>query len=120
MKTLQDKGIDPAAERKQLSGSAGDKVRDQVGQADRQRDTDRGGRMGDRAVTDTRAGAQRDAARPATASRRDNALSGVNDGAKTRMSADRGARSNMSFGGGGRTGGVRAGGGGRAGRGGRR
>ena len=120
MKTLQDKGIDPAAERKQLSGSAGDKVRDQVGQADRQRDTDRGGRMGDRAVADTRAGAQRDAARPATASRRDNALSGVNDGAKTRMSADRGARSNMSFGGGGRTGGARAGGGGRAGRGGRR
>jgi hypothetical protein len=135
--SLQKQGIDLAAERKQLTGSGGDRVRDQVGSVDRSRKDDRGGRVGDRSrpsssdlggkagdrqFSDKRdvakslggsAGKQRDISRPATTQRHDSAFSGVNNGAQTRRSADRGARStSQSFGGGG--GGQRGGGGGRS------
>jgi hypothetical protein len=141
LESLQRKGIDPAAQRKQLSGSSGAKVRDQVGKVDQQRRADVTGKFGDRSsagrsdqggrVGDKRASGrvdsgrlsegagvkQRDGSRPKSGQRRDSAFTGVGNGASTRKSADRGARStSRSFGsaGGGRS--LHGGGGGLGGR----
>ncbi|MCG6967753.1 MAG: DUF3300 domain-containing protein [Chromatiaceae bacterium] len=138
--SLANKGMDPARERAKLSGSAGDQVRDRAAQVDRQRKDDLRGKAGDRGtsnrvdrggkVNDRGAsvrpstgdrgvssrpdsGRQRDVSRPASAKTRDNALKGVGNGAQTRVSADRGARSSRSAARGGRS---LGGGGGRSSR----
>jgi len=121
--TLRDKGIDPATERKRLSGAGGEQVRDQVNKIDRQNRSDLGGRVSDRSASGNRdlggklsdrsapsksgvsgkrdsakssglsSGKQRDISHPTTSQRRDNAFNGVGNGDKTRRSSDRGARS---------------------------
>jgi hypothetical protein len=121
--TLKRKGIDPAAERRNLSGSSGNRVRDQVGKLDREhrpRATQGAGLDNRKAAAAT---SQRKLPQQ-TNRRRDNAFKGLRDGPKAGLNAERGRLSNRSFkshGGGG--GGVRshgAGGGGRAGGGGAR
>ncbi|MCB1857990.1 MAG: DUF3300 domain-containing protein [Gammaproteobacteria bacterium] len=115
---LQGKGLDPAAERRKLSGSGGESVRDQVGRVDR----NTGG--GDKVAKRAGGNAERSRERVAAGGRdqgssgrraRDNAFSGLSDRAGSRRITERGAQSSSrSFrreGGGG----ARAGGGGRAG-----
>ncbi len=122
---LKGRGIDPAAERRSLKGAGGERVRDQVGNVQRDRDTRAGSRLQERSDKstggalrdrDTKAGSrlqersdksaggalrdrpagQRDAAR-ATTRRDDNALSGLRDGGRSGLSTDRGRSSNRSF-----------------------
>lgn len=110
MDALKDKGIDPKQERKALAGSGGDKVRQQVGSVDRDRSG--GGKL-------SSSSGARDGMKKASTRGSGNALSGVGSGSQSRLSADRGARSARSLGGGaGASGGMRGGGGGRIGGGG--
>lgn len=116
MEAMKSKGVDPAAGRSELRGSAGEKVRTQVGEANRGRAASQMSQVdrGRGAAAGAKVG---DTARTSKAGRSGNALSGLNSGRDTRRSADRGARSSRSLGGGGgfSGGGGRLGGGGMGG-----
>ena len=106
MAALQSKGINPAAERKKLSGSEGSRVRDQVGKIDREQ------KVGaDRGFVDKGIGAKTELggrsegsigkSRDFSGSSFDNAFKGLGDrGGMSGLSDERGRFSNRSFGGG--------------------
>jgi len=95
-KTLDRKGMNPAAERKKLSGSGGDAVRSKVGQVDRQRAGGGTGkeRPGNKAGNLAGSGKRNTPSEPR---RSNNAFSGVGDGGRSRKGEQRGSSSNRSL-----------------------
>ena len=103
---LQSKGINPAAERKELSGSGGAQVRDQVNKIDREQKfgADRGFSGRDSDGMRGRGGkfdGSRGKSRDFSSSSFDNAFTGLGDkGGMTGLSTERGRFSDRSTGGG--------------------
>ncbi len=114
--SLKNHGVDPAAARKTLSGTGGDKIRSQVNNIDRNRGNNfNSGSLGNNRQTRDRAKASnlsQNRSKNFSQNRsKNNSLSGISNQSRSSSNFNRGSRSRSSFGGGGRSrGGGRRGG----------
>ncbi len=93
--SLKSKGIDPAAERKNLRGAGGGRVRDNVGRINKGGTARSGSGLRDKASGGNTGAAKRNLSNMSSRNR-DHALNGLNDGNRAKRNVERGNFSNRS------------------------